>query len=199
MAPKCNASAMEFPPMNRGGESPNQTQIMPVQFQMSRNHRHVSPGAGDCNAVMMRRNMFDSFSDRNKNDESSITSSSSTGILAVQQQYHTNGSVSIRDKENATEHHSISFDLDTSDNHDLQHCRTPQRMRRQRAQEVESTLSSSASVLPPQSPPKLCLGNISDLVDDALTRVADAMFDSMRCGMDDTCHRWTYVAGEDGP
>jgi hypothetical protein len=29
--------------------------------------------------------------------------------------------------------------------------------------------------------------------------VADAMFDSMRCGMDDTCHRWTYVPGEDSP
>ena len=180
---------------------PNPT---PMKVQVSHNlHNHGSPShLGDGDSEI--RNMTYGSSYCGKNDESSISSSSS-GILAVQNNTYS-GTDTTRNKENETGPHSVSFELDSSDNyeciqHTLHHNPTPQR--RQRARDVTAAAFSSSSTtttsfLPPASPPKLCLG-LSDFVDDALTRVADAMFDGMRCGMDDTCHRWTYVPGEDTP
>jgi hypothetical protein len=177
-------------------------------IQMSQN-LHGSPshilGEGDsetCNTTY-------SSSCCGKNDEPNISSSSS-GILEIQDNTYS-GTDTNRNRGNETEPHSVSFEHDSSDNnydcmqHTLHHNQTPQRRQRARNATVAALSSSSVaaaaittSFLPPESPPKLCLG-LSDLVDDALTRVADVMFDGMRCGMDDTCHRWTYVPGEDSP
>ncbi len=172
----------------------------PKKVQVSHKH-YVSPShhLGNDNSLTYSSSYCE------KNDES-FNSSSSSGILAVKNNSYS-GTDTNRDRENETGAHSITFELDSSDNHDCIQHHNPTPQRRQRARNVTAAaLSSSSSAsattttsfLSPASPPKLCLG-LSDFVDDALTRVADAMFDGMRCGMDDTCHRWTYVPGEDTP
>lgn len=179
-----NNDRAKLSPSNRGDVSPKQT----------------TPSTLDANVSEMRNDMIDGSLPSGKNEES-FNSSSSSSLLA--KQYHAYSCIdTTRNTEDDTEPQSVSFDLDSRDNyeciqHRLYRYRTTQR--RQQPLARDATVSS-ASFLPPTtaSPPKLCLG-ISDLVDDALTRVADVMFDGMRCGMDDTCHRWTYVPGEDSP
>lgn len=187
---------------NGGNLNPPQTK---VQIHDVSPNRHGSPGNG-ISEMHINNNITFGTSYDEKIDDTSISSSSSGLLVEERQQQHTSYDDSIRDKSNETEPHTVSFDLDNSDNGDgiqqaLQRYRTPQRSPRKRCVASSSpSPSSSTSFFPPSaSPPKLCLGDISDIVDNALTRVADAMFDGMRCGMDDTCHRWTYVPGEDSP
>lgn len=159
-------------------------------------HTQTSPGIHDAlvdgTSKLSHNDVTFDSSCAEKIDASSFVSSSSSSLLAVRRF----SCDSILEKQD--DPHSVSFDLESSDNPEFlqdtllhHHCRTPQRRRKQDA------ASSSSSNLPPRTAtPKLCLGNLPELVDDALTRVADVMFDGMRCGMDDTCNKWTYVPGE---
>lgn len=193
-----NSDSAKLSPLYRGNVIPKQT---PTNDQVGSNH-HDLPSTIDSNDFEMRNNnMIDDSTPDGKNEESFISSSSS-GLL-VGQHHAYSGTETTRNTKDDTEPHTVSFDLDSSNDYEcIQQTlyyrnQTPQR-RQRRARDVTDSSASGSFLSRTASSSKLCFG-ISDLVDDALTRVADAMFDGMRCGMDDTCHRWAYVPGEDSP